>query len=152
MTKPQHYKEIDGYRVEKLFFFAQLPQVGSRLRPMRKNYLTVILLASALSTLTLQSFGLVPPPESLKATKHNEQAHPVDPNTTVIVSGKLGMFMPTHPSQTNLAMFMPTHPSQAKPAMFMPTHPSQAKLAMFMPTHPSQAKPATFMPTQLNKG
>jgi hypothetical protein len=105
---------------------------------MKKNYLTVILLASAFSTLTLQSFALVPPPESLKATKHKEQAHPVDPNTTVIVSGKLGMFMPTHPSQAKLAMFMPTHPSQAKPAMFMPTQPSHAKLAMFMPTQPNK--------------
>jgi hypothetical protein len=79
---------------------------------MRKNYLTLILLASALSTLTLQSFALVPPPESLKATKHKEQAQPVDPNTTVIVSGKLAMFMPTHPGHVKLAMFMPTQPTK----------------------------------------
>jgi len=77
---------------------------------MKKNHLTLIMLASALSALTLQSFALVPPPESLKATKHKEQAQPVDPNTTVIVSGKLAMFMPTHPGRAKLAMFMPTQP------------------------------------------
>jgi hypothetical protein len=66
---------------------------------MKKNYLTLIMLASALSALTLQSFAMVPPPESLRTTKHKEQGKPADPNTTVIVSGKFAVFMPTHPGQ-----------------------------------------------------
>jgi hypothetical protein len=67
---------------------------------MKKNYLTVIISASALSTLTLQSFALVPPPESLRTTKHKEQAKQVDPNTTVIESGKVAMFLPTSPGKS----------------------------------------------------
>jgi hypothetical protein len=66
---------------------------------MKKNYLTLILSLTALSTLTLQSFALVPPPESLRATRHKEQAKPNDPNTTVIISGKVAMFLPTQPGK-----------------------------------------------------
>ncbi|MBV8212275.1 MAG: hypothetical protein JOZ08_03510 [Verrucomicrobia bacterium] len=115
---------------------------------MKKNFLTLIMLASVLGTLTLQSIALVPPPESLKATKHKEQTQPVDPNTTVIVSGKLSMFMPTQPTHARLAMFMPTQPTHARLAMFMPTQPTHVRLAMFMPTQPAHARLAMFMPTQ----
>jgi hypothetical protein len=64
---------------------------------MKKNSLTLILSLIAFGTLTLQSIAMVPPPESWAASKHREEAKPVDPNTTVIVSGKVAIMVPTHP-------------------------------------------------------
>jgi hypothetical protein len=42
---------------------------------------------------------MVPPPESLKTSKHKEQAKPIDPDTTVIVSGKTAFYLPTQPTR-----------------------------------------------------
>lgn len=64
---------------------------------MKKNYLTLILSLTALSALTLQSFAMVPPPESLKAAKHRGQAKQVNPDTTVVASGKIAICPPIRP-------------------------------------------------------
>lgn len=103
---------------------------------MKKNCLTLIMLASAISTLTLQSFAMVPPPESLRTLKHREQAKPVDPDTTVIVSGKVAILVPTHPTgpvivSDEVAIMVPTHPTGAaivsdEVAIMVPTHPTMA--------------------------
>jgi hypothetical protein len=96
---------------------------------MKKNYLTLMMLAAAISTLTLQSFAMVPPPESLRTLKHREEAKPVDPDTTVVVSGKVAILVPTHPAGAligEVAIMVPTHPAEAligKVAIMVPTHP-----------------------------
>ena len=65
---------------------------------MKKNHLTLVLLLAAFAATGAQSFAMVPPPESLKGSKHKEQAKPVDPNTTVVVSEGVAFYLPTHPS------------------------------------------------------
>ena len=76
--------------------------LGSRVAAMKKNYLTLVLILTALSAPALQSFAMVPPPESLKASKHNEKAQQHDPNSTVITSGtsdKLTIMPPWKPTR-----------------------------------------------------
>jgi hypothetical protein len=102
---------------------------------MKKNYLTLVLLLTVLAAPALKSFAMVPPPESLRKSKHVEQGKVSNPDTTVIATDKFAVFLPTHPS---VAVFLPTHPSLA---VFLPTHPS---VAVFLPTHPSLA---VFLPT-----
>jgi hypothetical protein len=72
----------------------------------------------------VRSFALVPPPESLKTSKHKEQAKPVDPNTTVIVSKGVTFYLPTHPTSEGLAFYLPTHPTSEGFAFYLPTHPT----------------------------
>ena len=102
---------------------------------MKKNYLTLVLSLTVLVAPALQSLAMVPPPESLRKSKHVEQSKASNTDTTVIVSDKLAVFLPTHP---DLAVFLPTHPDLA---VFLPTHPD---LAVFLPTHPNLA---VFLPT-----
>jgi len=97
---------------------------------MKKNYLTLVLSLTVLVAPALQSLAMVPPPESLRKSKHVEQSKASNTDTTVIVSDKLAVFLPTHP---DLAVFIPTHPDLA---VFLPTHPN---LAVFLPTHPAVA-------------
>jgi hypothetical protein len=78
---------------------------------MKKDYLTLVLSLTAMAATAVQSFALVPPPESLKASKHKEQAKPVDPNTTVVVSGGVTFYLPTHPPSEGIAFYLPTHPT-----------------------------------------
>jgi hypothetical protein len=106
---------------------------------MKKNYLTLVLLLTVLAAPALKSFAMVPPPESLRTWKHHEQTKPADPNTTVIVSGKVAIMVPTHP--TKVAIMVPTHPT--KVAIMVPTHPT--KVAIMVPTHPT--KVAIMVPT-----
>jgi hypothetical protein len=77
---------------------------------MKKNYLTLVLLLTALAAPALQSLAMVPPPESLRKSKHVEQSKASDTDTTVIATDKLAVFLPTHPP---LAVFLPTHPPVA---------------------------------------
>jgi hypothetical protein len=100
---------------------------------MKRNCLTLILLATALATPALQSLAMVPPPETLRTSKHHEQTKPADPNTTVIVSGKVAIMVPTHPNK--VAIMVPTHPN--KVAIMVPTHPN--KVAIMVPTQPMTA-------------
>jgi hypothetical protein len=53
---------------------------------------------------------MVPPPESLKAAKHREQAEPANPDTTVVASDKLALCPPIKPP---LALCPPIHPPLA---------------------------------------
>jgi hypothetical protein len=91
---------------------------------MKKIRLTLILLLTVMAATAVRSFALVPPPESLKTSKHKEQAKPVDPNTTVIVSKGLAFYLPTHPTSAGLAFYLPTHPTSAGLAFYLPTHPT----------------------------
>jgi hypothetical protein len=87
---------------------------------MKKNYLTLVLLLTVLAAPALQSLAMVPPPESLRKSKHAEQNKTPNTDTTVIVTDKLAVFLPTHP---DLAVFLPTHPDLV---VFLPTHPAVA--------------------------
>jgi hypothetical protein len=87
---------------------------------MNKNCLTLVLLVTALAVPALKSLSMVPPPESLRKSKHVEQGKTSTPDTTVIATDKFAVFLPTHPP---LAVFLPTHPPVA---VFLPTHPPLA--------------------------
>jgi hypothetical protein len=79
---------------------------------MKKKYLTVLaLLVASLAAPTFQSSAMVPLPESIRQPKDKEKVQPVDPNTTVIESGKIAIFPPTQPPA--LAIFPPTNPPYA---------------------------------------
>jgi hypothetical protein len=75
---------------------------------MKKNYLTLILLFTAVGAPALQSLAMVPSPESLRASKHQERMKPADPNTTVIVSGQTAYYLPTKPP--TISYYLPTRP------------------------------------------
>ena len=90
---------------------------------MKKNYLAVLaLLVASLAAPTFQSSAMVPLPESIRQSRDKEKAQPADPNTTVIKSGKIAIYPPTHPPA--LAIYPPTHPPAL--AIYPPTHPSYA--------------------------
>jgi hypothetical protein len=80
---------------------------------MKKNHLTLVLVLTAFSA--MQSFALVPPPESLRAAKHKEQAKSPDTDTTVIISERTAVFLPHHPQCVSgdsfrTAVFLPHRP------------------------------------------
>jgi hypothetical protein len=75
---------------------------------MRKNYLTLVLLVTALVAPSLQTFAMVPSADSLRASRRHESVKPADPNTTVIVSDRTAYYLPTHPP--SISYYLPTHP------------------------------------------
>jgi hypothetical protein len=87
---------------------------------MKKNCLTLVLLVTALAAPALQSFAMVPPPESLRKSKHVERSKPSDTDTTVVISDKVTILPPTH---SPLAVFLPIRPPLA---VFLPTKPPVA--------------------------
>jgi hypothetical protein len=87
---------------------------------MKKNCLTLVLLVTALAAPALQSFAMVPPPESLRKSRHVERSKPSDTDTTVVVSDKVAICPPIKPP---LAVFLPTRPPLA---VFLPTKPPVA--------------------------
>ena len=91
---------------------------------MKKNHLTLVLVLTAFSA--MQSFALVPPPESLRAAKHKEQAKSPDTDTTVITSERTAAYIPGDSFRT--AVFLPHRPScisgdSFRTAVFMPHQP-----------------------------
>jgi hypothetical protein len=114
---------------------------------MKKIHLTLMLSLTAMVATAVQSFALVPPPESLKTSKHKEQARPVDPNTTVIVSKGFTFYLPTNPASAGLAYYLPTNPASARLAFYLPTNPAPAGLAFYLPTNPASAGLAFYLPT-----
>jgi hypothetical protein len=119
---------------------------------MRKIHLTLILLLTAMAATAVRSFALVPPPESLRTSKHKEQAKPVDPSTTVIVSKGVTFYLPTHPTSEGLAFYLPTHPTSEGLAFYLPTHPTSEGLAFYLPTHPTSEELAFYLPTHPTTG
>ena len=75
---------------------------------MKRNYLTLVLLATVLAAPALQSLAMVPSADSLRAARRHESVKSADPNTTVIVSEKTAYYLPTHPP--SLSYYLPTHP------------------------------------------
>ena len=92
---------------------------------MKKNHLTLALLLTAVTVTAVRSFALVPPPESLKTSKHREQAKPADPNTTVIVSKGVTFYLPTKPTSEWLSFYLPTKPSSQRLSFYLPTKPTE---------------------------
>jgi hypothetical protein len=126
------------------FFRRNTPSSVVECAPMKKNHLTAILSLSVFGALTLQSFALVPPPESLRAAKHKEQAKSPGTDTTVITSERTASYISGDSFRT--AVFMPHQPScilgdSFRTAVFMPHQPScisgdSFRTAVFMPHQP----------------
>jgi hypothetical protein len=119
---------------------------------MKKICLTLILLLTAMAVPAVRSFALVPLPESLKTSKHKEQAKPVDPNTTVIVSKGVTFYLPTKPTSAGFAFYLPTKPTSTGFAFYLPTKPTSAGFAFYLPTKPTSAGLAFYLPTKPTAG
>jgi hypothetical protein len=93
---------------QSAFFQGKIGRAGVECAPMKKNYLTLVLLVTALAVPAMQSLAMVPSADSLRASRRHERIQPADPNTTVIVSEKTAYYLPTKPP--SISYYLPTHP------------------------------------------